>query len=328
MLADLLLALTAGMLAAVNPCGFALLPAYLSILVLGADQPGRATAIRRALVSTGCLTLGFVAVFGIFGLVVAPVASGVQRYLPWVTLVLGLLLVLAGIWLLAGRSLPVLGWSPKGAGLSRRFGSMVAFGVTYALASLTCTIAPFLAVVVTSFRSGSVLQGAGLFVAYGVGMGLLVGAASLTVALAQESLITRLRRFGGVAARVAGLLLVLVGAYVAYYGWWELRVLAGGSAQDGVVGAAAFLQGRLSATVAAVGVPGMLLLALGLLVLAAAVVRLRRGRSGDRRDLGVDLHRSVGGHPVQVAGETTDRPQVTLDGPQAIEGCRRSAEHD
>ena len=70
-----------------------------------------------------------------------------------------------------------------------------------------------------------------MFVAYGVGMGLLVGAASLAVALAQESLITRLRRFGGVAARVAGLLLVLVGAYVAYYGWWELRVLAGGPAQ-------------------------------------------------------------------------------------------------
>ena len=64
MLTDLLLALTAGMLAAVNPCGFALLPAYLSILVLGGNQPGRGTAVRRALVSTGCLTLGFVASSG------------------------------------------------------------------------------------------------------------------------------------------------------------------------------------------------------------------------------------------------------------------------
>ena len=98
-----------------------------------------------------------------------------------------------------------------------------------------------------------------MFVAYGVGMGLLVGAASLAVALAQESLINRLRRFGGVAARLAGLLLVLVGAYVAYYGWWELRVFAGGAPQDGVIGAAAYLQGRLAATaVAALGVTGML----------------------------------------------------------------------
>ncbi len=278
MTADLLLALTAGMLAAVNPCGFALLPAYLSILVLGGDRPGRGAAVRRALVSTGCLTLGFVAVFGVFGLVISPIASGVQRYLPWVTLVLGLLLIAAGGWLLAGRSLPVLGWSPKGSGVNRRFGSMVAFGATYALASLTCTIAPFLAVVVTSFRSGSVGAGVALFVAYGLGMGLLVGAASLAVALAQESLITRLRRFGGVAARVAGLMLVLVGAYIAYYGWWELRVLAGGSTEDPVIRAAAFLQGRLAATVAALGVPGMVLLAVGLLIVTLGVGVVRRGR--------------------------------------------------
>lgn len=288
MTADLLLALTAGMLAAVNPCGFALLPAYLSILVLGGDQPGRAAAVRRALISTACLTLGFVAVFGLFGLVISPIASGVQRYVPWVTLVLGLLLIVAGGWLLAGRSLPVLGWSPKGSGLNRRFGSMIAFGATYAVASLTCTIAPFLAVVVTSFRSGSVVAGAALFVAYGVGMGLLVGAASLAVALAQESLITRMRRFGGLVSRLAGLLLVLVGAYVAYYGWWELRVLAGGSAQDGVIGAAAFLQGRLAVAVAALGVPGMLLLALGLLVLALVFGARRRER---RR---AEVTRSVG----------------------------------
>ncbi|HEY5847392.1 MAG TPA: cytochrome c biogenesis protein CcdA [Microlunatus sp.] len=283
MLTDLLLALTAGMLAAVNPCGFALLPAYLSLLVLGGNQPGRGTAVRRALVSTGCLTLGFVVVFGIFGLVISPIASGAQRYLPWVTLVLGLLLILAGGWLLAGRSLPVLGWSPQGTGLNRRFGSMVAFGATYALASLTCTIAPFLAVVVTSFRSGSALAGAALFVAYGLGMGLLVGAASLAVALAQDSLITRLRQFGGLAARVAGLLLVIVGAYVAYYGWWELRVFAGGAGEDPVIKTAAGLQGRLAAAVAALGVPGLSAVVLIMLVLAALVAA--RLRSRHRSDL-------------------------------------------
>ncbi len=43
MTASLLLALTAGMLGAVNPCGFAVLPAYLSILVAGdgPDAPSR-----------------------------------------------------------------------------------------------------------------------------------------------------------------------------------------------------------------------------------------------------------------------------------------------
>ena len=45
----LALAVAAGMLAAVNPCGFALLPAYLSVLVLGDDSPGPGRAVARAL---------------------------------------------------------------------------------------------------------------------------------------------------------------------------------------------------------------------------------------------------------------------------------------
>jgi cytochrome c-type biogenesis protein len=88
-------------------------------------------------------------------LVISPIASGIERYLPYVTVVIGVGLIGAGGWLIAGRSLPALGWSPRGPRLTRRFGGMVGFGASYALASLTCTIAPFLAIVVTSFRAGS-----------------------------------------------------------------------------------------------------------------------------------------------------------------------------
>ena len=167
----LALALGAGMVAAINPCGFALLPAYLSLLVLGDSTGSRRSAVGRALALTGAMTLGFVAVFGIFGLVIAPVAAGVQRYLPWVTVVVGCALLLLGIWLVAGRALPTIGWSPRGPRLTRRFASMAGFGAAYAVASLTCTIAPFLAIVVASFRASSAGAGVALFVAYALGHG-------------------------------------------------------------------------------------------------------------------------------------------------------------
>ncbi|MEW2635300.1 cytochrome c biogenesis protein CcdA [Streptomyces sp. NPDC048389] len=82
----LALALAAGMLAAVNPCGFALLPAYLSLLVLGDDTPTRAAAVTRALSATAAMTAGFAAVFALFGLAIAPVAGQVQQHLPWFTI--------------------------------------------------------------------------------------------------------------------------------------------------------------------------------------------------------------------------------------------------
>ncbi len=168
----LAVALGAGMLAAVNPCGFALLPAYVSLLVAGDDSPDRSRAVLRALGLTGAMTLGFSGVFLVFGLAVAPVVSQVQRHLPWVTVVLGVALALMGAWLVAGRrlvlpALPRLGRRPRRARpLQRSFWSMTGFGAGYAVASLSCTVAPFLAVVVAGFRSDSVLEGVALFAAY------------------------------------------------------------------------------------------------------------------------------------------------------------------
>jgi cytochrome c-type biogenesis protein len=251
--AELALALGAGMLAAVNPCGFALLPAYLSLLVLDEDRPSRWLAVGRALGLTAAMTLGFVAVFGIFGLVISPIAAAVQRYLPWLTVVLGCALVAGGIWLLAGRSLPAFGWSPRGPKISRNVFSMVAFGAAYAAASLTCTIAPFLAVVVASFRASSALEGSVLFICYALGMGVVVGIAAVAVALAKSLLISRMRSGGRLLPLVAGILLICVGAYVGYYGWWEIRVLSGESTADPVIEGAAVVQQLISSGVAAAG---------------------------------------------------------------------------
>lgn len=241
----LALALGAGMLAAVNPCGFALLPAYLSLLILGDDAPSRPRAVWRALRLTAAMTLGFAGVFALFGLVIAPVAAGVQEFLPWFTVVLGLLLVAVGAALLAGRTvtLPKIGRRSRNrTPLTATFGSMVGFGASYATASLSCTIAPFLAVVVAGFRGESVVVGAALFVAYAAGMGLVVGTVAVAVALAQAGLVSGLRRTGRWVPRVSGLLLALAGAYVAYYGWWGLRVAQGGGLDDPVIAGAAEVQ--------------------------------------------------------------------------------------
>jgi cytochrome c-type biogenesis protein len=275
----LALALGAGTLAAVNPCGFALLPAYLSLLLVGDDPASGPRAVGRALGLTAAMTLGFAAVFAVFGLAVAPVAAGVQQHLPWVTIGLGLALVALGVALLAGREirLPRLrsrARSPRP--LTRSFGSMAGFGAGYALASLSCTVAPFLAVVVAGFRSDSVGVGLALFLAYAAGMGLVVGAVALATVLARDSVVRLLRRSGRWVPRASGLLLIASGAYVAYYGWWETRVLAGGDARDPVIDTAARLQRTLVDAVQAPGPSGWVLIGA---VAVAATLTLRRRRA-------------------------------------------------
>jgi len=290
------LALTAGMLAAVNPCGFALLPAYLSLLVLGDDSPTRTAAVTRALAATAAMTLGFAAVFGLFGLAVAPVASQVQQHLPWFTVVFGLLLLALGVWLLAGRDLPAL--LPKvrrAPGVTRSVPSMALFGGAYAVASLGCTIAPFLAIVVSAFRSGSAGEGLVLFGAYAAGMGAIVGTAALAVALTRSSAVGRLRRLGAVASRLGGGLLLLVGAYTAYYGWYEIRLLSGNGSSDPVIDAAGALQRWLAGGLERLGLPVIAGVFALLLVAAFAVRSVRRVRRSRR--------------PSAVTSDAAPRPQ-------------------
>ncbi|MGW0499395.1 cytochrome c biogenesis CcdA family protein [Streptomyces sp. NPDC003007] len=292
----LALALTAGMLAAVNPCGFALLPAYLSLLVLDDDTPARphsrlrssggtpvgggspVAAVTRALTATAAMTAGFAAVFALFGLAIAPVAGQVQQHLPWFTIAFGLLLALAGGWLLTGRDLPAL--LPKlrrAPTVTRSVPSMALFGAAYALASLGCTIAPFLAIVVSAFRSGSALDGITLFTAYAAGMGLVVGAAALSVALTRSARVGGLRRLGSVASRLGGALLLLVGAYVAYYGWYEIRVLRDPGTGDPVIEAAGTVQQFVAGLLDDAGVP-VIAAAFVTLLLTAVALRRRRHR--------------------------------------------------
>nr|WP_281357614.1 cytochrome c biogenesis protein CcdA [Isoptericola sediminis] len=267
------------MVAAVNPCGFALLPAYLATLVRPDD--GRAAAVGRALRSTAALTLGFVAVFGAFGLVVAPVASSVQRWLPVFTLVLGVVLAAAGVWVLTGRELPGLRLLRTGSGrpLTDRWWSVVGFGASYALASLTCTIAPFLAVVVTAFRAGSVAEGVALFATYAAGMALLVGTAAVVVAVAGAGVVSRARGAGPVLARVGGGILVVAGLYVAWYGFWELRVLHAGAGTDPVVEGAAAVQRWLASAAEGLGWVGLLVVLLVVLASVGGLTWWRRHRA-------------------------------------------------
>jgi cytochrome c-type biogenesis protein len=279
------LALTAGMLAAVNPCGFALLPAYLSLLVLKDDSPSRSAAVGRALATTAAMTLGFAAVFGLFGLVVAPVASQVQQHLPWFTVVFGLALAGLGVWLLAGRELPaLLPRIRRAPGVTRSVPSMALFGGAYAVASLGCTIAPFLAIVVSAFRSGSAAGGVLLFGAYAVGMGAVVGTAALAVALARTSAVGRLRRLGAAASRMGGGLLMLVGAYTAYYGWYEIRALSGGTGSpDPVIQGAGTVQRTIAAALGWTGFPVVLGVFVVLLIAAVAGFGIRRKRPAAAR---------------------------------------------
>jgi cytochrome c biogenesis protein CcdA len=250
------LALAAGLVAALNPCGFAMLPAYLLLVVRGqhTGEPSQANKahgfapLGRALAATFGMALGFLTVFGLFGALTISAATTVHRYLPYGTVVIGVVIVALGVWLLSGRKLtalrPLLArWAP-----TVRLSSMYGYGVSYAIASLSCTIEPFLAVTAAGSRNGSVLGSVAIYLAYVAGLTLIVGVLAMAAATASSTLADQLRRILPFVNRISGVLLVLVGLYVGYYGLYELRLFNGAYAnpQDTVITAAGRLQGALA----------------------------------------------------------------------------------
>jgi cytochrome c-type biogenesis protein len=258
---DLAFALGAGMLATVNPCGFAMLPAYLTLVIADRDT-SRVARVGRALAASALMTAGFVAVFGIFGLLSLPLRGVLQQYLPIVTVVIGVVMVIVGALLLAGRRLVVLLPKPARGAPSTRIVSMAGYGVAFAVASLSCTIGPFLAATGIALRGDSGLV---TFLAYALGMGLVVAVLAVAAALASTAAATGIRRLLPHVPRIGGVLLVVTGAYVGYYGYYELRLFhAGGDPTDPVVDAAGEIQSTLVDWVDAVGPVPMLLALAGL----------------------------------------------------------------
>lgn len=217
----------AGMLAAVNPCGFVMLPAYLT-LYIGDETEDQRKGLRgvtarsaRAVYISLTMGLGFVVLFGAAGLVVGLSQEAVRVALPWIGFVMGFLITGLGAYILAGGKLYT--------GLAQRMADKVGdpsvaslqgyflFGISYALASLSCTLPLFLSVITSSFSRGGIVNGTLQFVSYAAGMTFLILAITIAIAIAKSALVNHLRRIMPYLNAISATVLILVGAYLVFY---------------------------------------------------------------------------------------------------------------
>jgi cytochrome c biogenesis protein CcdA len=306
--AELALAFSAGMVATVNPCGFAMLPAYLSYF-LGLEEPtstgsaatgdddAEVTAERgldagtnpvlRALAVSTAVTLGFLVVFGIMGFAWSSVSGVVGRRLPYFTIVVGVALVGLGIAMIRGFDpvirLPKLQLSSSGRELS----SMFLYGISFAIASLSCTIPIFIGIVATTLERTSFVAGLSTFLAYGLGMGMTLAILTLAVALAKNGIVRSFRRVLPYINTISGGFLIVAGLFVSYYAAVEISELNSGSSSR-VVTSARDVQSAMQRWVERVGGSTLAIAATVVLVAAVAISLVWRTGRSDRTTDGND----------------------------------------
>ena len=207
-----------GVLAAVNPCGFVLLPAYLAYF-LGVDssQDERAP-LSRALKVSAVVSSGFLLVFLVIGTISRLFTQWIEMNAKYAGFVVGVGMIGLGIAML-------LGWKPSFAtpGLTVRrdhsLRAMFLFGIAYAVASIGCTIGFLTTAILGSISVHGFASGVLSIVLYGLGMALLVSTVTISMAFARTGLVKVLKRGLPYADRAAGVFILLTGAYLSWY-WW------------------------------------------------------------------------------------------------------------
>ncbi len=229
-----------GMVALINPCGFGLLPAYLGFFLGQEDEsPSRWISLNRAQGVGLAMTLGMLVVFGFFGLVLGGLQSAIASRLPYFNIALGIGLLILGVAMLRGYQLNLKIPKLQKGGSSGSFASMFLFGMSYATASLTCTLGLF----ITAINSASIASGPGgagfgasfgSLVSYGLGMGLLATMITLFLAFGKRGLVGKFQSILPKINFISAILLIVVGPYSIGYGIWELQVLGEWPLGDGV----------------------------------------------------------------------------------------------
>src|SRR5260221_5095123 len=134
----LFFAFSAGLLASVNPCGFAMLPGFVAYYLGSKESEEVPTAarLRAALVLGIAVTAGFMALFVSVGVVLSVGGQFIFRTLPWLGLIIGLVLVVLGAWTLLGHVLPIRFPTLSVKRFARGPQAMFLYGIAYLLSSL------------------------------------------------------------------------------------------------------------------------------------------------------------------------------------------------
>lgn len=224
-IAPLGFAFGAGVAAAFNPCGFAMLPAYMGLyLGVGSDEQRSSfmSQAGKALLVGGSVTVGFILLFAVAGAVIGLGARSVLgSILPWLGLTIGILLTVAGAWLLGGGKL----YTALAQQMADRFGNpgqanvrgYFLFGLSYGMASLSCTLPIFLTVIGSSFAAASIWAAFYQFVLYALGMGVVIIILTLGMALFKGAMVGLMRRAMPYIQPVGTWLMLIAGTYIVFY---------------------------------------------------------------------------------------------------------------
>ena len=215
---DFALSFITGVMAAVNPCGFVLLPTYL-VYYLGlelSEENDKATVLRRALIVGTSVSSGFIGLFLVVGIISRAFTTVIRDNAKYAAVVIGIALVIMGIAMFFGWKPPI---AQPDVSMKRKHTvwNMALFGIVYAIASIGCTIGLLISTILGSVGRHGFVSGVLSIVLYGLGMGMLVTSLTVALAFARVGFVKSLKRSFAWFDKISAALVTLTGLYLTWY---------------------------------------------------------------------------------------------------------------
>ena len=208
-----------GIMAAVNPCGFVLLPTYLVYYLgteLNRENENKTTTLRRGLSVGTAVSSGFIGLFLVVGIISRAFTTVIRDNAKYAALVIGIALVAMGIAMLFGWK-PPIAQPDVSVERKRTTWNMFLFGIVYAIASIGCTIGLLISVILGSVNRHGFVSGVISIALYGLGMGLLVTSLTVALAFARVGLVSTIKKSFKWFDKVSAVFVVLTGLYLSWY---------------------------------------------------------------------------------------------------------------
>ncbi len=210
------------MVASVNPCGFVMLPSYISYH-LGSEETGfyespASARLLKAITLGLVATVGFIAIFALVGYIVALGGRWLIALFPIGGLIIGIIMASIGVWLLiTGKPLGIMAASRLTVSSQKNMRNVFLFGIVYAIGSLSCTLPIFLVVVGSALASRGFVDSFAQFISYSIGMGSVLILVTVGAALFKGTVARSMRSLLPHVHIISILFLIGAGAYIIYY---------------------------------------------------------------------------------------------------------------
>tara|TARA_B110000438_G_scaffold282510_1_gene309633 strand:+ start:23 stop:895 length:873 start_codon:yes stop_codon:yes gene_type:complete len=221
----------AGVLAAFNPCGIVMLPAYLGMYI-NSSKSSSSISLGRKLTNASSVILfvgaGFITLFSMVAILISLSSNLVGSLIPYISIFLSLIILYFGVSELQGKSMFstfITTFSSKigDPGKATPIGFFL-FGVSYGLASVGCALPIFVSMLTKTLSSTTFISPIIDFFLYSFGMISVI--AILTLMTVFSTNLTRKisTAFRSQSHNLFGIFLSFAGIFMLLYWLYDLKI--------------------------------------------------------------------------------------------------------